>query len=183
MRGLMRSIIDPIREKKIKKAYDNLLNEDIRKVSGSMRTLRKTNHPLSLIACVNLLKNNLPEVRSEAVEIIGFRKDSIKGNNKLRDEVHKRLEKLLSSKKEHVRESAVKTIGKLDDPEFAIPQIKRILESEKSNEVLIKIIDVLGTYKYGNNEARQILANMLSNPDFIRYQTDITNALQRNSVI
>jgi len=175
--------INSIKESRVKKAFEKVKSEDIAKIPSGMKTLRNTGHYLTLLAYVNLLKHSYPEIRTEAIEQIGFKKHYLNGNEKFRSEIYKRLSAMLSTKNnEFVRQAAVTAMGELDDAEFAVPRIQKLLSHDRDNEVILAAIDVLGKYK-NHPHAKEILGKLLSHPDFVQYSKEITNALQRNSVI
>lgn len=178
MRGLVRNIVDPIREKRVKKAFNDLLTEDIRKTSKSMRVIRNTRHPLSLVASVNLLRHSYPEVRSEAEELIGYKKSYMDSNGKLKDMVYKKLAKLLVSDEYYIRESAVGALGKIDDPDYAVFCANRQLKFEKDVSVITRVIGVLGKYTEKSKDAENLLRAMLKSPKFENYREEIRMALK-----
>ncbi len=180
MGGLAEFLRNPVgeyRKNKIRKAYNQLQLEDIRKTPRAMRTLRKAKHPLSLLACARLLEHNYPEVRSEAAEIIGLKKGYMDADRRLKDKVYERIAELLVSEDDYIRQAAVATLGELKDPYHAVSCIKIQLKHERDISVTIKMIDVLRRYMPEYDEAEKVLRWMLKNPKYETYREEIRNAL------
>jgi|GEM_PF-2357211 len=180
----LKAIFHPIRamrEKKAKKLFSRILVDDYDRLPKSMHKLASLDHPITLVAFVNLLNHNYPEVRSEAIEQVGYKKGYLKSSEELRNSIYKKMTKLVFSKDSHTREAAVAALGRLDDPAFAVSRIKRLLEIENVDSVVIKIIDVLARYRDRSEGAKTCLNGMLSNPEYIRYYKEVSAALVKNN--
>ena len=169
--------IDSIRKSRVKKAFNDLLSEDIRKTPKAMRIIRKSKHSLSLLASVNLLKHSYPEVRTEAEELIREKKPYMDSDKKLKDKVYDKLAALLVSDDYYIREAAVGALGKIDDPDYAVSCIKRQLKFEKDMSVITRVIDVLGRYAQDSKDAEDLLRKMLKSSKFENYREDVRRAL------
>ncbi len=184
MGGLAKAIsrrIDEVRENRAKKFYRQILVDDYDRLPKSIRKLASVKHPVTLLAFVSLLKHSYPEVRTEALEQIGYKRKYLNENKELKEKVCARITDLVFSEQHHLREAGVSALGKLDDPAFAVRRIKRLLEVEKVDSVIIRMIDVLAKYKDRSESAKTCLNGMLSNPNYVRYYKEVSAALVRNN--
>lgn len=181
----MAKLLHPVREFRAwrtKAWYRVLHDEKFDKSDKAMHKLGKINHPLTLTACVNLLTNNLPEVRSWAAAEIGVKKEYMATDDELRGRIYDKIEKLLLSDKEYIRDAAIEAITQINDPAFAVRCIGNLVGARKQAyaddiSLIIRIIDVLDEYKAKTQNAEKMLRWMLKEPSYERYREDIRNAL------
>lgn len=178
MGGATNKILHPVksfRKWKVKVLYHKLMNEDIDKLPNIARKLSRIDHPLTLLACVNLLTHEYPEVRAWAVDQVGCKKKYMENSN-LKKEVYIKLDELLSSKEHYLREAAVAAIGALGDNKITAGCIRTLLRSENDASVIIKCIDILSECR--DTDPNRVLRWMLKKEKFERYWEDVRMALR-----
>ena len=169
----VKALQDRNRKRRVKHWYNKMHQWDFDKLPKAKEKLGRIDHPLALLACVDLLNHVYPEVRLWAAEQIGLKKKYL-ADEKVKKEIYNRFDLYLSSTEYHIREATIDALGKLGMDE-TINAIGVVLNSERDDSVIIRAIDVLGECE--NGKAHKVLKWMLKKEKFTSYREDIRRAL------